>query len=224
MARDDEEGARPIERLSSEKGSGGGCADTTSALALDDLKRAARLSAKRQRAAAAAAAPRAGGNLARKFMAEVDVAAGETVSVFWPLPGEIDTRPLMKALDDKGCRVVLPVMQGAGRPLIFRAWSPGDALVGAGFGTQEPSSDRPQATPRLLLVPLLAFDKEGYRLGYGGGFYDRTLDSLKASAPVRAFGLAFAGQEVSAVPRGPFDQRLDGIVTERAVLTFRNAS
>lgn len=183
---------------------------------LDDAKAIARKHAKAQRAEAVV--PGAGVELAAGFFAGIELSAAQVVSVFWPLEGEIDTLPLMKGLHERRCQVVLPVMQGAGLPLIFRTWSPGDKLDPAGYGTQEPRADKPLADPSLLVVPLLAFDRHGYRLGYGGGFYDRTLQRLRAAASVTTVGIAFAGQEVAAVPRGPYDQRLDFIVTEREVI------
>jgi len=181
---------------------------------IDALKAAARKAARARRAAALAATPDAGPRLAARFIAAVEPAVGQVVSVFWPLAGEIDTLPLMTALSERGCQVALPAMQGAGLPLIFRCWQPGDSLVPAGFGTQEPAAEKALADPSLLAVPLLAFDRAGYRLGYGGGFYDRTLARLRAAAPRRSVGIALAAQEVPAVPRGPHDERLDYIVTE----------
>lgn len=127
---------------------------------------------------------------------------------------ELDPRPLMQALDGRGHGLALPVVAGAGRPLVFRAWTPGDPLRPAAFNTREPSPDKAEVTPRVVLVPLLAFDRAGYRLGYGGGFYDRTLAGLRAAGTALAVGLAFAGQEVESVPRDVNDRRLDWIVTE----------
>jgi 5-formyltetrahydrofolate cyclo-ligase len=101
---------------------------------------------------------------------------------------------------------------------VFRAWSPGDDLEPAAFNTQIPSADKPELTPGVVLAPLLAFDRRGYRLGYGGGFYDRTLDFLRNFGEVLAIGLAYAGQEVPVVPHDPNDKRLDWIVTEAAAI------
>lgn len=182
--------------------------------ALDAAKQEARRSARALRAAAARNSPKAGANLVGRLGKAVDLSVGAVVSAFWPLPGEIDTRPLMTALHDRGCRVALPVMRGPGLPLDFRVWQPGDELVPAAFDTREPSTDKPVLTPSVLLVPLLAFDREGYRLGYGGGFYDRTLADLRESGAVLAIGLAYAGQEMARVPHDDKDQPLDWIVTE----------
>ena len=186
--------------------------------ALDAAKAQFRKRAKARRAVAAEAAPDAGPRLARNFLDAIDPAAGTVVSVFWPLPGELDTQPLMEALIARDCQVVLPVMQGAGRPLIFRAWQPGDRLVAAGFGTREPGPDKAERTPELVVAPLLAFDRAGYRLGYGGGFYDRTLAKLRAAAPLLSVGITFAGQEAPSVPHDDKDQALDWIVTEREAI------
>jgi len=144
----------------------------------------------------------------------VALAAEAVVSAYWPMGSELDPRPLMLALQAAGHPIALPVVLEANQPLVFRAWSPGDELEPAAFNTQIPSPDKPELTPGVVLAPLLAFDRRGYRLGYGGGFYDRTLENLRARGDVLAIGLAYAGQEVPAVPRGPTDKRLDWIVTE----------
>jgi 5-formyltetrahydrofolate cyclo-ligase len=138
------------------------------------------------------------------------------------MASEIDPRPLMQALDERGHGLALPVVAGAGQPLVFRAWTPGDPLRPAAFNTREPGPDKAEVTPRVLLVPLLAFDRAGYRLGYGGGFYDRTLAGLRAAGAALAVGLAFAGQEVESVPRDPNDSRLDWIVTEAEAIRIGN--
>jgi 5-formyltetrahydrofolate cyclo-ligase len=182
------------------------------------LKKALRKTARQQRSAAALAATDAGSRLAGRFLAALEPPAGTVVSAFWPLEGEIDTLPLIEGLIRRGCQVVLPVMQGAGLPLVFRAWTPGEPLVPAGYGTHEPATDKPEAHPSLLIVPLLAFDRAGYRLGYGGGFYDRTLAGLRRTGDITSVGIAFAGQEVAEVPRGRFDQCLDFMVTEKEVI------
>ena len=145
----------------------------------------------------------------------------KTVSVFWSMGSEIDTQPLLQALHAAGHATALPIVGARAQPLIFRAWAPGEALVDGGFGTSIPSQDADVVLPDVLFVPLLAFDDDGYRLGYGGGFYDRTLEKLRASDPdVLAIGVAFYGQRVDTVPRGPYDQPLDGVVTENGLIRF----
>ncbi len=184
--------------------------------ALDALKRSARMTARSRRANAfrADAGPLLATRVLEVLAEVLASAAGQVVSAFWPLAGEIDTLPAMTALHERGFKVVLPVMLGAGKPLIFRLWQPGDRLEEAAFDTREPSADKEEMLPEILLVPLLAFDRAGFRLGYGGGFYDRTLAKLRRGGPVTTLGIAFAGQACAAVPRGAFDQKLDWIVTE----------
>ena len=181
---------------------------------LDDEKRRLRAEARTRRIAAAAAAPDAGDAVRERLLSAVALPSAAAVSAYWPMGSELDPRPLMQALDGRGHGLALPVVAGAGRPLVFRAWMPGDPLRPAAFNTREPGPDKAVMTPRVLLVPLLAFDRAGYRLGYGGGFYDRTLAGLRAAGTALAVGLAFAGQEVESVPRDVNDRRLDWVVTE----------
>jgi 5-formyltetrahydrofolate cyclo-ligase len=138
---------------------------------------------------------------------------GSVVSGFWPMAAEIDIRPLLLALHARGHTIVLPVTPKRGLPLSFRIWRPGDTLVAERFGTMRPSGE--ELSPDFLLVPLLAFDRTGGRLGYGAGYYDRTLSRL---SPRFALGCAFAAQEVPEVPMGPHDVRLDAVATEREVI------
>ena len=178
-------------------------------------KRALRTVARRRRSllaqAAGAAAP---AQLLEHFGAALQPAPGTIVSGYWPSRDEIDSRPLMTALHRRGHLCALPVIVTAQTPLAFRRWAPGDAMAPGAFDIPVPPESAPALTPGLLLVPLLAFDPTGARLGYGGGFYDRTLDALRAAGPVIAVGLAYAGQRVEDVPGEASDQRLDWIVTE----------
>lgn len=192
---------------------------------LDAQKRNERKRARARRAEAfAAAGSDAGRRLAENILATLPLEEKRVISAFWPLEGEIDTLPVMAALHEAGHTVVLPVMLGMGRPLIFRQWAPGDKLVEAAFKTQEPSAEKPEWDPEILLVPLLAYDLEGYRLGYGGGFYDRTLADLRADGGVLTAGIAFDGQGVDEVPHGIHDQSLDYIVTDRRVIPISTKS
>lgn len=143
-----------------------------------------------------------------------------TVSGFWPIKDEIDLRPLMTELHAEGCTLALPVVQGRGQRLLFRAWRPGDALEAGAFGTVQPLSRCEVVEPDALLVPLLACDREGWRLGYGGGFYDRTIEELRRKRPVTAVGVGFDGQFLPEVPHGPDDQRLDWLLTDRRASAF----
>ncbi len=138
---------------------------------------------------------------------------GLVVSGTWPLPGELDLRPLLHALHARGHTVLLPETTPRGTPLVFRRWTPDTSLVAGRFGTAHPDAEA--MDPELLLVPLLAFDDRLMRLGYGGGYYDRTLAGLPGC---RAIGFAYARQQVAAIPCGPFDVPLDAIVTEDGVL------
>ncbi len=144
---------------------------------------------------------------------ELTLANGAVIAGVWPLPGELDLRPLMQALHVRGHRILLPETTPRGQALIFRHWTPGCAMVTERFGTQRP--DGPVGVPDLLFVPLLAFDRHGHRLGYGGGYYDRTLASLPGRL---ALGFGFSALEVDSVPTGPHDQPLDAIVTEKGVI------
>ena len=142
------------------------------------------------------------------------------VSGFWPIKEEIDIRPLMIELFNQGCQLALPVVQGKGQRLLFRAWRPGDALEAGVFGTLQPLPKREVIEPEALLVPLLACDQDGWRLGYGGGFYDRTVAALRARGRVAAVGVGFDAQRVPEVPHGPQDQRLDWLLTDQRACAF----
>jgi len=157
-----------------------------------------------------------------RYLSAFEPAPGTVVSAFWPMAGELDLRPLLEALHARGCVCGLPVVVGRDVPLVFRAWEPGVTLVTSRFGIAEPAPDRPVVRPQHALVPLLAVDDEGYRLGYGGGFYDRTLALLRGdgAAPLVAIGVGLEAQRRPALPREPFDERLDWLVTEEAVRSF----
>lgn len=135
------------------------------------------------------------------------------VSGFLAIGDEIDPTPLMRRLLGEGYRLCLPVMEGKGKPLVFRAWSPGEPLAETMWGIREPLPEAPVLDPDVVLGPLLAFDTRGYRLGYGGGFYDRTLARLRALKPIASIGIAFDEQKVDAVPHVDYDERLDWILT-----------
>lgn len=188
---------------------------------IDAAKRALRVAAAERRRAAAPALAHAGQAARDRFLAAVAVPAGVTVSGFWPLDDEFDPRPLFQALHARGHQVGLPVVVGRGQPLLFRRWEPGMALVPGNFKVMTPPPDVPEVVPQLLLVPLLAFDRAGYRLGYGGGFYDRTLARLRAAGDALAVGVAFAMQEVPAIPRDDTDQPLDWVVTESEAIAIK---
>lgn len=145
------------------------------------------------------------------------------VGGYWPLPGELDPRPLMEVLAARGAALALPEVIAPDAPLAFRRWSRGDPLVSGPHGTVHPALTAPLLSPTLLLVPLLAFDAKGFRLGFGGGYYDRTLDMLRRGGGVVAVGLAFAAQQSPALPSDPWDQPLDMVFTEEGLLTVVRA-
>ena len=124
----------------------------------------------------------------------------------------------MQRLLGEGYTLALPVMEAKGRPLVFRTWAPGEALAETMWGIREPLPTAQQVEPDVVLGPLLAFDAEGYRLGYGGGFYDRTLARLRKLKTVVAVGLAYDGQRVDAVPHVDYDERLDWVLTPNGPL------
>ncbi len=142
--------------------------------------------------------------------------AGAVLSGYMPMRSEIDPLPAMAA--HRGV-VGVPVIPGPAMALRFREWSPGCALVAGEFGALIPAEGA-WVEPAVLIVPMLAFDARGYRLGYGGGFYDRTLEMLRARRPTLAVGFAFAAQEVDEVPIDAYDQQLDAVVTEEGVREF----
>lgn len=145
---------------------------------------------------------------------------GKSVAGFWPIKDEIDPRLLMHTLHDKGNIIALPAITEKDHPLEFRQWTPSIQLVEGPFNTLEPSIEEPVIIPDVIFVPLLAFNSKGDRLGYGGGFYDRTLAQLRQMKDIFACGIAFSGQETESIPTNEFDQPLDGILTERYFITF----
>ncbi|MBL8937241.1 MAG: 5-formyltetrahydrofolate cyclo-ligase [Archangium sp.] len=138
----------------------------------------------------------------------------------FPMRSELDPRPLMKRLEALGSTLALPRTPKKGQPLVFHRWSAETRLVTSRFGVTEPVPETLIVEPDLLLVPLLAFDATGARLGYGGGFYDVTLETLRRTRSVFAVGFAYAGQELPTLPTEPHDQRLDAVLTEREWRVF----
>ena len=156
---------------------------------------------------------------AQKF--PLPIAPGTIVSGFMPMKTEINALPLMRKLAEAGAQLALPVVEGRGKPLTMRAWRWGEELGSGVWGIREPKPDAARIDPDILLVPLLAFDRAGYRLGYGGGYYDLTIAGLRARKTTTAVGIAFAAQEVLRVPTTPRDARLDLVLTEREVIDLR---
>jgi 5-formyltetrahydrofolate cyclo-ligase len=178
----------------------------------------AALKAEARRAALAArnaADPRLGLWLAAHVLAQCPPPPGAIVAGFWPMGAEIDPRPLLLALQGRGHALALPVTPRRGNPLSFRAWRFGAPLGPGRFGTRQPFPEAPEVTPDFVLVPMLAFDGRGHRLGYGGGYYDRTLAALPFAA---ALGIAFASQRLPLVPTDPTDIPLPRIATEAGII------
>ncbi|MBV5271802.1 MAG: 5-formyltetrahydrofolate cyclo-ligase [Afipia sp.] len=152
----------------------------------------------------------------------VELSHDTIVAGYSPINTELDPFPLMRAFAGKGAALALPVIIARDHALIFRAWRPEEGLVRGPFGIFQPSSDAPEVDPDIVLVPLAAFDRAGHRIGYGRGYYDRTLQNLRASKKITVIGLAFAVQEIETVPRLPHDEQLDCVLTERGLIDLRS--
>jgi 5-formyltetrahydrofolate cyclo-ligase len=153
----------------------------------------------------------------------VAVSPGAVVSGFSPLKSEINPVPLMRAFAAAGARLALPVVAGKGHPLTMRSWNFGEPLDSGVWGIREPKPEAPEVFPDILIVPLLAFDRAGHRVGYGAGYYDMTIARLRSMKPVIAIGIAYAAQEIAAVPATPRDAPLDLVLTERETIGFPDA-
>jgi 5-formyltetrahydrofolate cyclo-ligase len=154
---------------------------------------------------------------ARKIAAlplPVAVPNGAIVAGFSPMKTEFNPIPLLRELAKAGAQIALPKIMGRSKPLSLRAWNFGDTLISGVWGIREPGPDAPEVLPDILLVPFAAFDRAGYRIGYGAGYYDMTLEMLRAKKNIVAIGLGFAVQEVESVPVEAHDQRLDFVLTE----------
>jgi 5-formyltetrahydrofolate cyclo-ligase len=167
-----------------------------------------------QRAAAAQAIAKRG--------LPIDIKPGAVVSGYSPIRGEIDPVPLMRMLAALGVQLALPAVTARGKSLIFRAWSPNDRLMLGSLGIPEPSPAAAELVPDVMLVPLAAFDRAGHRIGYGAGHYDVTLAHLRKVKAIIAAGVAFAVQEIKAVPVQPHDAALDYVLTEKYAFDFRS--
>jgi 5-formyltetrahydrofolate cyclo-ligase len=166
---------------------------------------------------------------ARKVAAEaiaarafpLPITPGIVVSGFMPLKSEINPLPLTQKLSELGARLALPRIVGRGSPLSMRAWEFGAPIDRGQWGIREPKADAPEVDPDVVLVPLLAFDRAGYRIGYGAGYYDMTIKRLRELKAMTAVGVAFAAQEVPEIPKTPRDERLDLVLTEHEVIDLR---
>jgi 5-formyltetrahydrofolate cyclo-ligase len=203
--------------------------DSGDADSLDAAKAALRAAAKRDRAALASGIGAAAATgLVYRFATTPGLRALMTpahlFAAYYPMADELDCLPLLRRLAAVGVPTCLPVVVKRGEPLAFRRWLPDDPLRNVAFGLSEPLPEAAAVTPDVLLVPMLAFDRAGRRLGYGGGFYDRTLAALRAANPdTVAVGVAFAGQVRDHVPAGAHDEPLDWIVTEAGAFEVMRA-
>ncbi len=158
------------------------------------------------------------------FLADVPRTSGASVAGYFPIRSEADPVPLMAELRTLGHTCALPRVVGADQPLRFFKWVPGEKTEEGAFGTRVPLKKAEEIIPDILLVPLVAFDLAGFRLGYGGGFYDRTLEILRAKRPCLAVGIAFSAQEHDRLPHDMYDQPLDWVVSEKGCRRFERTS
>ena len=150
------------------------------------------------------------------------ISRGTVVSGYSPIRSELDPAPLMRKLAEQGARLALPAVMARGKSLVFRAWSPGDRLTLGPLGILEPSPAMAELIPDVMLVPCAAFDRLGHRIGYGAGHYDFTLAHLRKVKPITTVGVAFAAQEIKAVPALAHDVALDYVLTEKKAFDFRS--
>jgi 5-formyltetrahydrofolate cyclo-ligase len=153
----------------------------------------------------------------------IAVPPGAIVSGFVPMRSEINPMALLKRLATQGAKLALPVVAGRGKPLVMRAWAFGAPLDTGVWGIRQPKAEAPEVDPDILIVPLLAFDRSGHRIGYGAGYYDMTISRLRGLKPITAIGIAFAAQEIPSVPATERDARLDLVLTEREIIDCRKA-
>jgi 5-formyltetrahydrofolate cyclo-ligase len=186
---------------------------------IQSAKKIMRTEARARRMELAQAFPDFAAQIAR-YADALPIQPNAKVSAYVALEGEADPNALSRVLAGRGCEICYPRVHQKAQPLWFHVPIPDEHFVRSAFGVLEPRPDWPVAIPDVLLVPMLAFDAEGYRLGYGGGFYDRTLAHIRAAQPVVAIGIAFAGLEVPAVPHDASDEKLDMLVTELGVRRF----
>ena len=183
-------------------------------------KQRLRSQARARRAEANASLGKTAGNaVVAQFDKSIVVPPRSVVAGYWPTRNEMDAVPLLQSLHKRGHRIVLPVVEGDA-PLTFRLWKPGAPMQPGPSGTLHPPATAGAATPTVMLVPLLAFDLKGQRLGNGGGHYDRTVEQLRAAGPLLVVGLAFSSQRGDALPTEAHDQRLDWVITERGATKF----
>ncbi len=194
-----------------------------------DQKPLLRNEMKRRRAAFAQSSPLAGDVLAEIALEHLDERRewpdkDAIIGGYWPIQSEINPFPLLQIFEERGYALALPclVPEGEGYRMIFRRFSLGDDLVSGPFDIHQPADEADEIAPDIVLMPLLAFDEQGWRLGYGGGYYDRVLARLRAQKDVKGYGVAFSGQQLAEIPFEVHDQPLDGIFTEQGVIQVRS--
>ena len=179
-----------------------------------------RQQARERRAALKAATPGAARRVAANFLSKIPLEKNSVVAGYIAAHDELDPAELIAALRARGHTLALPRVAAKAAPLEFYRWEKNTSAVKGAHGVLEAAPGWPQVKPNVLLVPLAAFDDEGYRLGYGGGYYDRSLLALREKGPVLAVGLAYEGQRIADLPHDDRDEKLDWVVTEKCVRTF----
>jgi len=188
-------------------------------LNIKDLKiRLREKSALRRDAISDKRADEAASSIVKSFYAQWSPGLGQVVAGFWPIKSEINIRPLMESLYRSGIDIALPEVVAARKPLLFRKWVPGVKMTGGAYNTSILTQDAAIIEPNWFLVPLLAFDADRYRLGYGGGFYDVTLRQFEKRREIFAVGVAYDMQEIQSVPKEKTDFQLDAVLTEKRVI------
>ena len=162
-----------------------------------------------------------GDNAATRFMEKFTPVAGTIVALYWPVKRELDTLPLIEQLHQAGVRIALPVVAGNSRVLAFREWTPDTTMTTGLFGIPIPPETAPMLMPDMVVMPLLAFDRKGYRLGHGSGYYDATAAAMRAHRDVTLVGYAYAEQMcLFALPREEHDMPMDYVVTPQGIHSF----
>ncbi len=149
------------------------------------------------------------------------VSPGTVIGAYYPMGSEIDSLRLLATLQINGMHLALPVVWKEGEAMEFRVYKMGDTLEDGAHKTLQPKADAPVISPDIIIVPLVAFDEKGYRLGRGGGYYDRTLSEFRKNKKILAIGLAFEDQKTKSLPTEKFDEPLDGVLTEKGFWLFK---
>jgi len=184
-----------------------------------DAKAVMRKQAAKNRAQLAALDPTGADRLAKHLPHLIERFGNGAYAAYLPIRSELSPLPLVKGLAESGLVTAMPITPEPGMPLSFHQWAPGMPLDSGPYGTQQPPVANPLVTPTVILAPMLAFDDGCWRLGYGGGFYDRSLAALRGSGHVvTAIGIAYGDQRVAAVPTGPYDMALDAVLTPEGLI------